>query len=131
MMSYLLVIALLSSSITTGMAFAQTEDPEIMFNQANQYFISGEYKQAITIYDNILEIMPENISTLKMKGITYSNLGEHERSLKQFFKVLQYNPNDAISLTGMGVGFGTLGEYHESIEAFQRTTGNQLHTDHP
>ena len=120
MISYLLVITLLSSSITTGMAFAQTEEPEIMFNQANQHFINGEYKQAITIYDNILEMAPENISTLKMKGITYSNLGEHDRSLKQFFKVLQYNPNDVISLTGMGVGFGNLGEYHESMKYFEK-----------
>ena len=120
MISYLLVITLLSSSITTGIVFAQTEEPEIMFNQANQHFINGEYKQAITIYDNILEIAPENISTLKMKGITYSNLGEHDRSLKQFFKVLQYNPNDVISLTGMGVGFGNLGEYHESMKYFEK-----------
>jgi len=121
MIPNLLVIILLSSSIVMGTTFAQTEkDAELMFNQANQHFINGEYKQAITIYDNILEIAPENISTLKMKGIAQSNLEEHDKSLKQFFKVLQYKPNDVISLTGMGVGFGNLGEYQESITYFEK-----------
>lgn len=118
--SYLLVI-ILSSSIVMGMVFAQTEnDIEIMFNQANEHFINGEYKEAMIIYDNILEIAPDNISTLKMKGITQSNLEDHTKSLKQFFKVLQYRPNDVVSLTGMGVGFGNLGEYQESITYFEK-----------
>jgi len=118
---YLLVIILLNSTILTSFAFAQTEqNPEIMFNQAKEYFVKGDYKQAITIYDNILEIVPNNISTLKMKGIAQSNLDQHNESLKQFFRVLQYKPNDVVSLTGMGVGFGNLGEYQESISYFQK-----------
>ncbi len=117
----LLTIVLLSSSIFTGIVFAQTnEDAELMFNQANNHFVNGEYKQAIVIYDDILEIAPNNISTLKMKGIVHSNLEEHDKSLKQFFKVLQYRPNDVTSLTGMGVGFGNLGEYQESISYFDK-----------
>jgi len=121
MMIPYLVIILLSSSILTGTVFAQTEEnAELMFNQATKHFVSGEYKEAITIYDDILEIVPNNISTLKMKGIAQSNLEEHDRSLKQFFKVLQYRPNDIISLTGMGVGFGNLGEYQESIIYFDK-----------
>jgi len=118
---YLLVIILLSSSILTGTVFSQTEDDaKLMFNQANEHFVKGEYKQAITIYDEILEIAPNNISTLKMKGIVQSNLEEHNNSLKQFFKVLQYRPNDVTSLTGMGLGFGNLGEYQEAISYFDK-----------
>lgn len=118
---YFLFIILFSSSIASGTAFAQTEDDaEIMFNQAKEHFVNGEYKEAIIIYDSILEIVPNNISTLKMKGIAQSNLEEHNNSLKQFFKVLQYKPNDVISLTGMGVGFGNLGEYQESIAYFEK-----------
>jgi len=121
MIPYFLVIILLSSSILTGTVFAQTEkDAELMFNQAQEHLVNGEYKQAITIYDDILEIFPNNISTLKMKGIVQSNLEEHGKSLKQFFQVLQYKPNDVISLTGMGVGFGNLGEYQESIVYFDK-----------
>jgi len=57
------------------------EDPEIMFNMTKDHLVNGEYKKAITIYDNILETYPNNISTLKMKGIAHS-LGQHTSSLK-------------------------------------------------
>ena len=118
-----LFVILIGLTITSESVFAQTEkDPEIMFNLAKEYFVNGEYKQAITIYDEILEIDPNNISTLKMKGIAQGNLDEHSSSLKQFFKVLQHKPNDIISLTGMGVGFGNLGEYQESISYFEKAS---------
>ncbi len=96
----------------------QTTDESDLFNQANEHFADGQYKEAITIYDDILEQIPNNISTLKMKGIAQSNLGYHGESLKQFFTVLQYKPDDVISLTGMGVGFGNLGEYQEAKSYF-------------
>ncbi|QLH04507.1 hypothetical protein C5F49_03620 [Nitrosopumilus oxyclinae] len=120
---YFLFVIGISLTISSELVFAQTEDdPEIMFNLANNHFNNGEYKQAITIYDEILKIAPNNISTLKMKGIALSNLDDHSNSLKQFFKVLQYKPNDVISLTGMGVGFGYLGEYQESIAYFEKAS---------
>jgi len=118
---YFLALILLSSSILTGTVFAQTEkDPELMFGLAKEHFVNGEYKQAIKIFDDILEISPNNISTLKMKGIAQSNLEQHDKSLKQFFKVLQSRSNDIVSLTGMGVGFGYLGEYQEAITYFDK-----------
>ncbi|MGY5143623.1 MAG: M57 family metalloprotease [Candidatus Nitrosopumilus sp. bin_32a] len=118
---YFLFVIVFSLAVVSESAFAQTENnPEVMFNLAKEHFVNGEYKEAVTIYDSILEIAPNNISTLKMKGIAQSNLDEHPNSLKQFFKVLQYKPNDVISLTGMGVGFGNLGEYQESIRYFEK-----------
>ena len=120
---YFLIVISVILTIGIGNAFAQTnDDPEKMFNLAKEHFVNGEYKEAITIYDNILEIAPNNISTLKMKGIAQSNLDQHTSSLKQFFKVLQYKPNDVVSLTGMGVGFGNLGEYQESIAYFEKAS---------
>jgi len=119
--SCLLAVIILSTQSISGASFAQTsQEPEIMFNQAMELFSNGEYKQAITIYDDILEIAPNNISTLKMKGIAQSNSGDHKKSLEQFFVVLQHRPNDVISLAGMGIGFGYLGEYQEATSYFEK-----------
>jgi tetratricopeptide (TPR) repeat protein len=115
-----LLTIIISSSIIIESAFAQTQNIEKLFNQARQHIEIGEYKQAITIYDDILENQPNNISVLKMKGIAQSNQGEHVSSLKQFFKVLQNSPDDVISLTGMGLGFGNLGEYNEAAIYFDK-----------
>ena len=120
---YFLLVILLGSVILGQTAFAQTdESAKAMFGQAEVHFKNGQYKEAITIYDDILETYPNNISVLRMKGVAQSNMDEYASSLKQFFKVLQYSPNDVISLTGMGVGFGNLGEYQESIKYFEKAS---------
>ena len=117
----ILFVSLIFAGCLSSLVFAQTiEEAPIMFEDAKKHFAKGEYNQAIAIYDDILEIAPNNISTLKMKAISESNLGYHEKSLKGFFKILQYEPNDVIAITGMGIGFGNLGEYLEAQKYFQR-----------
>ena len=117
------VFLLLGGTVVIGPVSAQTDDDlKAMFEEARGHFVVGEYKEAIKIYDDMLEIAPNNISTLKMKGIAQSNLEEHTSSLKQFFKVLQYRSTDVTALTGMGVGFGNLGEYKESISYFEKAS---------
>ena len=86
-----------------------------MFNQAESHFDMGEYKQAIAIYDKVLEVYPNDAYSMRMKGIAYSLLEDHANSLKQFYKILQYRPDSVLALTGLGVGFGYLGEYEESM----------------
>ena len=119
---YFFAIILFSSTIIFENSFAQTKSAESMFNLAKIHFVNGEYKEAIIMYDEILENFPDNISTLKMKGIAQSNLNYHEKSLEQFFKILQYNPNDVVALAGMGVGFGNLGEYEEAAKYFEEAS---------
>lgn len=114
-------IILLFSSFISVPVFAQTiSDAEIMFKQANEHFVKGEYTEAIVIYEDILEVAPNNLSTLKMKAIALSNSGYHEKSLKEFFKILQSRPDDITALTGMGIGFGNLGEYQEAKYYFEK-----------
>jgi tetratricopeptide (TPR) repeat protein len=120
--SCVLFMILLSFSVVTGTSFAQTSNAEIKFNQAKEHISKSEYKQAIKIYDEILEDSPNNISTLKMKGIAQINQGDYTKALEQFFKILQFKPNDIISLVGMGVGFGYLGEYQEAQKYFERAS---------
>ena len=122
----LLAVGLVS---LTPESFAQESEAQKLFQEANQLFVKGEYKQAIQIYDDILEIAPNNISTLKMKGVALSNLGQdenlinyHTDSLKQFYTIIQHSPNDALALTGLGIGFGYLGEYHESKLYFEKAS---------
>ena len=88
------------------------------FIEAKEYVNNGEYRQAIKIYDEILEKTPNDISALKMKGVVQINQGQYTKALEQFYRTLQFVPNDALALTGMGVGFGYLGEFQESKSYF-------------
>ena len=113
-------IILLSSASITGTSYAQINSDKMKFNEAKEYVYDGEYRQAIGIYNEILEKTPNDISTLKMKGVAQINQGNYTNALEQFYKILQFIPNDTIALTGMGIGFGYLGEYQESKSYFEK-----------
>jgi len=117
---FLIVIVLIFGIVLVSASAQTLDDAQTLFKQANEELLKGKYKDAISIYDNILEKFPNNISTLKMKSIALSNLGEHEKSLEGFFKILQYQPNDITAIIGMGVGFGNLGEYQEASHYFEK-----------
>ncbi|KAG2472406.1 MAG: TPR repeat-containing protein [Nitrosopumilales archaeon] len=128
MKTMFLILTISFAALSPSQVFAQDDnEASKLFDEAKKHFDKAEYKEAIVIYDTILELIPYNISTLKMKGIALSNLGQdenslsyHQSSLKQFYRILQHDPNDVIALAGMGVGFGYLGEYQESKQYFQK-----------
>ena len=107
------IIILATSHIMSNEVLAQTVE-KIELENAKEHFVNGEYKQAIRIYEQLLENNPNSVSLLKMKAIALSNSGDDLKSLKEFYKIIQKDPHNVIALTGMGVGFGNLGEYKES-----------------
>ncbi len=120
---YCTIIIISISYYETNNVFGEEQTKEqikISFNDATELFQNGNYNQAIVIYDQILESNPNNISTLNMKGIAYSNMEYHTKSLKQFYKVLENDSKNTRALTGMGVGFGNLGEYLESLSYLEK-----------
>jgi hypothetical protein len=110
---YMTIIILATSYIMSNEVLAQTVE-KIELENAKEHFVNGEYKQAIRIYEQLLENNPNSVSLLKMKAIALSNSGDDLKSLKEFYKIIQKDPHNVIALTGMGVGFGNLGEYKES-----------------
>jgi len=119
---YFMMIGFTIGCIAGNEAFAQIEDKMDVEKIAKGHFISGEYKQAIMVYDQILEENPKDVTALTMKAISLSNSGDDRGSLKEFFKILQNDPNDRTAMAGMGVGFGNLGEYKESLSYFEKAS---------
>ena len=93
-----------------------------LYQQANDHLVKGELRQAIFIYEEILEISPDNTKTLLMKGIALSNLEQHKSSMKDFYGVLQKEPDNISAVLGMGVGFGNFGEYKEAQKYFEQAS---------
>ena len=113
------IMLLFSPTLTMGFAQESTKLPN-MFKDANEHFMLGEYRQAIEIYDEILEISPTSKKTSLMKGIALSNLERHKSSILEFYKVNQQDSQSVTALVGLGVGFGNLGEYKEALTYFEQ-----------
>lgn len=110
---------LLFSLMSNPVFASETMDVQELYKKANEHLLIGELHEAIEICDEILEIYPENVNTLIMKGVALSNLERHKQSLTEFYKALEFDPKNILALTGMGVGFGNLGEYKEAQLYFE------------
>ena len=115
------VSMMLLFSPTMTMGFAQ-ENKELsnMHKKADEHFMIGEYKQAIEIYDEILDISPTSKKSALMKGIALSNLERHKSSILEFYKVNQQDSQNITALIGLGAGFGNLGEYKQALTYFEQ-----------
>ena len=119
----------------------ETDNVTELIGEAEQYLLKGEYKKSISVYDEILEILPADSKTHELKGIALSNirlqatLGSQETentlvkydilntnklSMLEFYKASEINPASVIALNGLGLGFGNFGEYHEAKKYFTR-----------
>ena len=119
----------------------ETDNVTELIGEAEQYLLKGEYKKSISVYDEILEILPADSKTHELKGIALSNirlqatLGSQETentlvkydilntnklSMLEFYKASEINPASVIALNGLGIGFGNFGEYHEAKKYFTR-----------
>ena len=116
---YMTIIILSTSYIISNEVLAQTVE-KIELKNAKEHFVNGEYKQAIRIYEQLLENNPNSASLLKMKAVALSNSGDDLNALKEFYKIIQQEPHNVIALTGMGVGFGNLGEYKEALHYLEK-----------
>ena len=113
----------------------------MLFADAEESFLNGNYHEAIIIYDEILKIDPSNSEAFEMKGVAYSSMrltttlasqvqqdtsigspsNLNKLSMLEFYNALEINPNNVLALNGMGLGFGNFGEYSEAKRYFEKS----------
>ena len=123
----ILVVFSFTIVFLTGTSFAEPTDTVEQVNDAEEYFLNGEYRKAIEIYDDILEVFPTDTKIREMKAISLSNMRLYttlaaqpggadslkydiyylnEKSMLEFYKVLETDPNSVIALNGLGLSVG-------------------------
>ena len=135
-------VILLTFTFFIGSAYAENIDEhDKLFAEAFEPFLKGEYEKSIKIFDEMLEIYPEDYKIFEMKGVALSNLrlestlamqpqqntvsrdpsNLNKLSILEFYKALEINPNSVLALNGMGLGFGNFGEYSEAETYFKKS----------
>ena len=119
----------------------ETDNVTELIDEAEQYLLKGEYRKSLSIYDEILEIIPTDSKIHELKGIVLSNirlqstlgsqatenspvmydiLTTNKLSMLEFYKASEINPASVIALNGLRIGFGNFGEYDEAKKYFAR-----------
>ena len=138
----LFTVILCTFTFFIGSAYAENIDErDKLFAEAFEPFLKGEYEKSIKIFDEMLEIYPEDYKIFEMKGVALSNLrlestlamqpqqntaprdpsNLNKSSMLEFYKALEINPSSILALNGMGLGFGNFGEYSEAETYFKKS----------
>jgi len=138
----ILIIFFFTTVLFTGSAFAENVSERTkLLVEATDPFLNGEYEIAIKIFDEILEIHPNDSKIFEMKGVALSNLrleltlaaqpqqnssprdASHmnKLSMLEFYKALEIDSDSVLALNGMGLGFGNFGEYSEAERYFKKS----------
>ena len=146
----ILMIFLFTSVFFTGSVFAENDSERTkLLVEATNPFFNGEYEVAIAVFDEILEIYPNDSEIFEMKGVALSNLrlestlamkpqqnygkidpsALNKSSMLEFYKASEIDPNSVLALNGIGLGFANFGEYSESERYFKKSL--EIDPDNP
>jgi tetratricopeptide (TPR) repeat protein len=93
------------------------------------YYHMRQYLDAEKIYDQILNLSPDNPDVLNNRGILLRQLERYEESLADFNRSLQIRPNHPVVLMNRGNTYNALGRYEKAIDDFNLSL--KLRPDNP
>jgi len=86
----------------------------------SMYFICNQYNDALNIYNQIIEIYPEEADVWEYKGETLRNLEKYEDALEAYDKAIQLNPEYDFAWNNKGIVLDIKEQYNEAIACFER-----------
>lgn len=80
----------------TGEAIRATDEAALAtyyLDRGDEYRNRGDYEQAITNYDKVIELDPNYALAYKKRGSVYSKQGNYEQALVDYQHYLELDPN--------------------------------------
>jgi len=84
------------------------------------HFQKGEYKEAVTAYNEFLSLKPSNETALYNRGRAYEELGMYDKALKDFKAVLKTNPRNINAYLSIGKDFYRNEDYANAAFQFEK-----------
>jgi Flp pilus assembly protein TadD len=106
--------------IATRILEQEPKNVEAFNNRGVAYFSLNEFQQAITDYDQAIEINPKNAKAFYNRGIAYSDLGEFQQAITDYDQAIQLNPKFAEAFYNRGNAYRKLGEYKKAIKDYDQ-----------
>lgn len=75
--------------------------PELKMQLALYYLVNKNPKEAISAYDDVLLMDPENFLALRSRGDANLNMGNHAEAIEDFEKAILVEPEDAALLNNL------------------------------
>lgn len=90
-------------------------------HQAISWHQQGDLRSALSMYQQVLSVDPENFTALHCLGILFGQLGRFEDALVAFTKASIVHPNDFAAHYNRGKALQELKRYDEALDAYNKT----------
>ncbi|MBW4683684.1 MAG: tetratricopeptide repeat protein [Komarekiella atlantica HA4396-MV6] len=95
------------------------EDLNLLYIKlGEECFDKGEYVNAITNYNQALQINPNNTDLYYRRGLAHYQLGDYESAIADYSQAIQRNLHDAKSYNKRGLALYQLGRLEEAIDDY-------------
>ena len=95
------------------------------FGMATIFIKNKQYKESISIFEEILKVEPNNFQVLSNLAICYSNLNDNEKAIKLINKSLKISKN-SLSSKISGDIYQRIGDYKSAIEMYDEAMKDGL-----
>lgn len=81
---------------------------------------AGDYKQAIEIFNQLIQRHPNSAIDYNNRGLTYFEGGEMKKAIADYNKALELNPQLAAAYNNQANYYAALGQLAEALAAYQQ-----------
>ena len=110
----------LTVSLVATPYVGMTQSIEQLFQQGNQAQNEGRYREAESIWRQIISIDSNNAIAYFYIGLALRKQGKLEEAIAAYKKAIELDPNDAFAYNNMGLALDDQGKYDEAIAAHKK-----------
>jgi len=114
------VIVALSSILYLWMRQQRTARADTLLRQGSQSVIIGDYKGAISSFNEAIELFPARAEYYNQRGLAYGYSGSAEMAMKDFNEAIRLNPDYAEAYFNRGVALTQGGDKTAAAADFNR-----------
>lgn len=89
---------------------------KVLGNKASALYFLEQYPEAITLYDEILAVEPDNVDTLNNKGAALLKTQQFEASIQTYKYTLTLDTNSFGAWYNLGCAYALMGDTEQAIE---------------
>ncbi len=91
-----------------------------IFNHGITELNLGNSKKALTLFNKVLELIPDHIDVLIKKGNILGKLGKYVDAISIYDKIIEIEPRNVLALINRGLALHYLAQYDEAITCFDK-----------
>ncbi len=103
-----------------GLLLCAAEPPKLVFEQATQALVAGDYASAERGFQTVIREQPRHVGALGNLGIVYSRTNRADQAIGVYKRALTISPDDKAILLNLGLVYLKQESHQRALPLFER-----------